>query len=79
MLGSPSVSRGMHATWASACLLTGELFLNHFAIRTVAANLNNDLAKLINSEMAGQLRREEWECFLQFKSSVQTTCRQITV
>src|SRR5207302_775742 len=63
----------------ATCLLTGELFLNHIAIRTVAANLNNDLAKLINGKVAGQLRRKERECILQLESSINATCRQIAV
>ncbi len=55
----PSVLRGTHTTLASACLLVHELFLNHIAIRTIAANLNDDLAQLIDGEMAGQLRCKE--------------------
>ena len=57
----------------AACLLTGELFLDHITIRTIATDLNDDLAKLINSEMAGQLGCKEGECFLQFESSINAT------
>jgi hypothetical protein len=47
-----------------------ELFLNHIAIRTIAANLNDDLAQLINGEVTGQLRRKERQRLLQFESGI---------
>ncbi len=75
----PRVLRGTHTTLASACLLVHELFLNHITIRTIAANLNDDLAELVNGEMAGQLRCKEGECLLQFESCIHATDGQITV
>ena len=58
VLGSPFRAFLMLAALAAACLLAGVLFRNHIAIRTVAAYLNHDLAKLVNGEVAGQLWRE---------------------
>ncbi len=63
----------------ATCLLTGELFLNHIAISTVATDLNDDFAELVNGEMAGQLGCKEGESLLQFESSIDATSRQITV
>ncbi len=60
-------------------MLVHELFLNHIAIRTIAANLNDDLAQLIDSEVTGQLRRKERQCLLQFESCIHATDGQITV
>ncbi len=75
----PRVLRGTHTTLASACLLVHELFLNHITIRTIAANLNDDLAELVNGEMACELRCKERQGLLQFESCVHTTDRQITI
>ena len=75
----PRVLRGTHATRTSTCLLVHELFLNHITIRTIAANLNDDLAELVNGEMAGQLGCKEGESLLQFESCIHATCRQIAV
>jgi hypothetical protein len=64
---------------AFAYLLTLELFLNHIAISTVATDLNDDLAKLVNGEMTGQLGCKERQGLLQLTGCIHATCGQITV
>ncbi len=41
-------------TLVVVCLLPSVFVLNHGAIRTVAADLNHDLAQLVNGQVAGQ-------------------------
>ena len=75
----PPYQLATHTTQAFAYLLTLELFLNHITIGTVATDFNDDLTKLVNGEMTGQLRCEERQCLLQFESCIHATCGQITV
>jgi hypothetical protein len=68
-----SASPQAFLTLVMACLLAGVFFLNHGAIRTVAADLNHDLAKLVNGKVAGQLRRKERQRRLQFTGCAHAT------
>jgi hypothetical protein len=50
-----------------------------YQVSTVATDLNDDLTKLVNGEMAGQLRCKERQGLLQFTSGIHTTCGQIAM